>query len=91
MEMLVLIKKGVLYIQQQLFRVISVLKIKGQLITCKIIYLLFVTICLVFGKEVVPPPPSPFRKHHFKFKNGSDHKIVKYSVILGGDRSCTII
>ena len=25
------------------------------------------------------------------FKNGSDHKIVKYSVILGGDRSCTII
>jgi uncharacterized membrane protein len=25
------------------------------------------------------------------FKNGSDHKIIKYSVILGGDRSCTII
>ena len=50
--MLVLIKKGVF--TQQLFMVISVLKIKGQLITCKIIYLLFVTICLVFGKDVVP-------------------------------------
>jgi hypothetical protein len=42
-------------IQQQLFRIISVLKIKGQLITCKIIYLLFVTICLVFAKDVPPP------------------------------------
>ena len=51
MEMLVLIKKGVF--TQQLFMVISVLKIKRQLITCKIIYLLFVTICLVFGKDVV--------------------------------------
>ena len=53
MEMLVLIKKGV-FIQQQLFQVISVIKIKGQLITCKIIYKLFVTICLVFGKDVFP-------------------------------------
>ena len=89
--MLVLIKKGV-FIQQQLFRVISVIKIKGQLITCKIIYKLFVTICLVFGKDVFPL----FFKRCFKsvisnFKNGSDHKIVKYSVILGGDGSCTII
>jgi hypothetical protein len=89
--MLVIIKKGV-FTQQQLFMVISVLKIKGQFITCKIIYLLFVTICLVFGKDVVPP----FFKRYFKsvisnFKNGSDHQIVKYSVILGGDRFCTII
>jgi hypothetical protein len=39
MEMIILIKKGLLT-QQQLFMVISVLKIKGKLITCKIIYLL---------------------------------------------------
>jgi len=39
MEMTILIKKGV-FIQQQLFMVISVLQIKGKLITCKIIYLL---------------------------------------------------
>ena len=37
--------------QKQLFRVISVLQIKGPLITCKIIYLLFDTICIVFGKD----------------------------------------
>ena len=37
-------------IQQQQCRVISVLKIKGQLI----IYLLLVTICLVFRKDVSP-------------------------------------
>jgi hypothetical protein len=37
-------------IQQQLFRVISVLKIKGQLI----IYLLLVSISLVFQKDVSP-------------------------------------
>jgi hypothetical protein len=34
MEMLILIKKGV-FTQQQLFMVISVLKIKGKLTTCK--------------------------------------------------------
>ena len=74
MEMLVLIKKGVLYIQQQLFRVISVLKIKEQLITCKIIYLLFVTICLVFGKDVVPPFFKDILKSVISnFKNSSDH------------------
>jgi uncharacterized membrane protein YwzB len=39
MEMIILIKKG-MFTQQQLFMVISVLKIKGQLITCKIIDLL---------------------------------------------------
>ena len=39
MAMLILIKKGV-FTQQWLFIVVSVLKIKGQLITCKIIYLL---------------------------------------------------
>ena len=39
MEMLILIKKGV-FTQQRLFMVISVLKIKGQLITCIIIYLI---------------------------------------------------
>jgi hypothetical protein len=47
MEMLILIKNGV-FTQQRLFMVISALKIKGQLITCKIIYLLpvvFVTEC----------------------------------------------
>ena len=38
MEM-ILIKKDV-FTQQQLFMVISVLKIKGKLITCKRIYLL---------------------------------------------------
>jgi hypothetical protein len=43
-----------LFIQQQIFRVISVLKIKWWLITCKIIYLLFVTICIVFGKDCFP-------------------------------------
>jgi hypothetical protein len=53
MEILILIKKGV-FTQQQLFMVISALKIKGQLITCKIIYLLFVTICIVFGKDFPP-------------------------------------
>ena len=40
--------------------------------------------------------PPPFFLRYFKsvisnFKNGRDHKIVKYSVILGGDRFCTII
>jgi hypothetical protein len=42
MEMIILIKKGV-FTQQQLFmvHVISVLKIKGKLITCNIIYLLY--------------------------------------------------
>ena len=40
--------------QQQLFRVISVLKIKETLITCKKMYLLFATKCLVFGKDVFP-------------------------------------
>ena len=39
MEMLILIRKGV-FTQQQQFMVTSVLKIKGQLITCTIIYLL---------------------------------------------------
>jgi hypothetical protein len=43
MEMLILNKKGV-FTQQRLFMVISVLKIEGQLITCKIIYL-FHCIC----------------------------------------------
>ena len=51
--MIILILKNV-FRQQQLFRVISVLKIKGKLITCKIIYLLFATKCLVFGKDVFP-------------------------------------
>ena len=37
MEIIVLIKKGV-FTQQQLFMVICVLKITGQLIACKIIY-----------------------------------------------------
>jgi hypothetical protein len=50
--MLILIKKGVFI--QQLLRVISVFRIKGQLTTCKITYLLFVTICLVFRKDVSP-------------------------------------
>jgi hypothetical protein len=52
MEMLILIKKGVF--TQQLFMVISVLKMKGKLITCKIItfYIVFVTI--VFGKDLFP-------------------------------------
>ena len=45
MEMIILIKKGV-FTQQQLFMVISVLKIKGKLITCKIIYLLALAITL---------------------------------------------
>jgi hypothetical protein len=57
MEMLTLIKKGV-FIQQQLFRVISVLKIKGQFITLKIICLLFVTIHIVFGKDIFQFPLS---------------------------------
>ena len=38
--MLILIKKKGVFTQQRLFMVISVLKIKGKLITCKIIYLL---------------------------------------------------
>jgi hypothetical protein len=52
MEMLILIKKGV-FTQQQLFMVISVLKIKGKLITCKIItfYIVFVAKCIVFEKD----------------------------------------
>ena len=79
-------------IQQQLFMVISVLKIKGQLMTCRIIYLLFVTICLVFGKDVFTLFFIDILKAFISnFKNGSNHKIVKYSVILGVDRSCTII
>ena len=53
MEMIILIKKGVLT-QQQLFMVISVLKIKGKLITCKIIYIVFVTKCIVFRKDFSP-------------------------------------
>jgi hypothetical protein len=40
MEMLLSIKKGVFNTQQRLFMAISVLKIKGKLIACKIIYLL---------------------------------------------------
>ena len=52
--MLILIKKDV-FTQQQLFMVISVLKIKGQLITCKIIYqqlyIVFVTKCIVFRTD----------------------------------------
>jgi hypothetical protein len=43
MEM-ILIKKDV-FTQQQLFMVVSVLKIKGKLITCKRIYILH-CICL---------------------------------------------
>jgi hypothetical protein len=35
-----------MFIEQQLFRVISVLKINEQLI-----YLLFVTMCIVFGND----------------------------------------
>ena len=57
--MLILIKNGV-FTQQRLFMVISALKIKGQLITCKIIYLLpvvFVTECKMhcFGKDFFLP------------------------------------
>jgi hypothetical protein len=51
--MIILIKKGV-FTQQQLFMVISVLKIKGKLITCKIIYIVFVTKCIVFRKDFFP-------------------------------------
>ena len=45
-----------------------------------------------FGEGCFPP----FFFRYFKsvisnFKNGRDHKIVKYSVILEGDRFCTII
>jgi len=43
--MIILIKKGV-FTQQQLFMVISVLKIKEKFITCKIIYLLTITLDL---------------------------------------------
>jgi hypothetical protein len=53
MEMIILIKKGV-FTQQQLFMVISVLKIKGKLITCKIIYIVFVTKCIVSGRIFSP-------------------------------------
>ena len=45
MEMIILIKKGV-FTRQQLFMVISDLKIKGKLIACKIIYLLDITLYL---------------------------------------------
>jgi hypothetical protein len=34
----------------QQFKIGNVLKIKGLLITCQIIYLLFITICIVFWK-----------------------------------------
>ena len=44
--MLILIKEGVF--TAITIQGIGVLKIKGQLITCKIIYLSFVTTCIVF-------------------------------------------
>jgi hypothetical protein len=40
-----------MFVQQQPFRVVSVLKIKEPLITFKINYLLFFTICIVFRKD----------------------------------------
>jgi hypothetical protein len=59
--------------------VISVLKLKGQLITCKIIYLLN---CMspntLFSGRI--PPFVRYFKHFNNFKNGSDHIIVKYSL-----------
>ena len=66
--MLILIKKGMLT-EQQLFRVITGLKIKGYLITCNIIYLLFVIICIVYGNAFFP---------FVRYFNGSDHIIVRY-------------
>ena len=81
-----------MFIQQQLFRVISVLKKKGLLITSKIIYLLFFTHMHCFREGF--PPCWIFQKHHFNnIKNDSDHIIVKYSLYSHtmGDRCYTII
>jgi hypothetical protein len=79
MEMIVLIKKGVLT-QQQLFMVISVLKIKGKLITCKIIYLLHCICHQMHCFREVFFPLCNLKSHFNNFKNGSDHIILKYSL-----------
>jgi len=67
-----------MFIQQQLFRVIIVLKIKGLLIICKIIYLLFVTICIVFGKD--SPHVGYFKSVMSTTLRMSDKIIAKYSL-----------
>jgi hypothetical protein len=77
--MIVLIKKGVLT-QQQLFMVISVLKIKGKLITCKIIYLLHCICHQMHCFREVFFPLCNLKSHFNNFKNGSDHIILKYSL-----------
>jgi hypothetical protein len=58
MEMLTLIKKGV-FIQQQLFRVISVLKIKGQFITLKL-FACYLSPYTLFSGRI-------FSNFHFQF------------------------
>jgi hypothetical protein len=77
--MIVLIKKGVLT-QQQLFMVISVLKIKGKLITCKISYLLHCICHQMHCFREVFFPLCNLKSHFNNFKNGSDHIILKYSL-----------
>ena len=77
--MIILIKKGLLT-QQQLFMVISVLKIKGKLITCKIIYLLHCICHQMHCFREVFFPLCNLKSHFNNFKNGSDHIILKYSL-----------